>query len=140
MALVHSFEKSGNFLFKYRGQIPAIIFLIALPVVFYKAQPLFSTLKFHIFLQVITVLSVIVSLIGIIIRAMPLVRPARHVRRNRDWKLAKQLNTQGIYSIVRHPLYQNYFMWAGLLMFTYSVSLFCCFACLLAILRTDNVC
>lgn len=129
MALVHSFEKSGNFLFKYRGQIPAIIFLIALPVVFYKAPKLlffsFSS-KFHIFLQVITVFSVIVSLIGIIIRAYAIgTTPHGTSGRNRDKQLAKQLNTQGIYSIVRHPLYLgNYFMWAGLLMFTYSVSLF----------------
>ena len=35
MALIHSFEKSGNFLFKYRGQIPVIIFLGALPFVYF---------------------------------------------------------------------------------------------------------
>ena len=33
MALIQTFEKEGNFLFKYRGQFPIILFLIAIPFV-----------------------------------------------------------------------------------------------------------
>ena len=35
MSLLNSFEKQGNFLFKYRGQFPVILFLIALPFMYY---------------------------------------------------------------------------------------------------------
>ena len=33
MALINEIEKQGNFLFKYRGQFPIILFLIAIPFV-----------------------------------------------------------------------------------------------------------
>ena len=33
MALIQTFEKEGNFLFKYRGQFPIILILIAIPFV-----------------------------------------------------------------------------------------------------------
>ncbi|MDG2465080.1 MAG: hypothetical protein P8M61_08330, partial [Crocinitomicaceae bacterium] len=35
MALIHSLEKNGNFLFKYRGQIPIVLFAMAIPVVYF---------------------------------------------------------------------------------------------------------
>jgi len=34
MALVQTFEKQGNFLFKYRGQFPIILFFITIPFIF----------------------------------------------------------------------------------------------------------
>jgi len=42
MALIHSLEKSGNTLFKYRGQIPAILFLTAVPVIYYTDYEVIS--------------------------------------------------------------------------------------------------
>ena len=33
MALVQTFEKQGNFLFKYRRQFPVILFLLAIPFI-----------------------------------------------------------------------------------------------------------
>ena len=37
-------------------------------------------------------------------------------------QVADALNTKGIYSTVRHPLYLgNYFMWIGIVMFTYNI-------------------
>ncbi|MFN5910333.1 MAG: hypothetical protein ACK45H_03265, partial [Bacteroidota bacterium] len=35
MALIHSFEKSGNTLFRYRGQLPVLLFLMSVPVVYF---------------------------------------------------------------------------------------------------------
>lgn len=45
--------------------------------------------------------------------------------RNTEKQVAKELNSKGIYSIVRHPLYLgNYLMWAGFLLFTFDILLF----------------
>ena len=34
MSLVNSLEKQGNFLFKYRGQFPVLLFVLAVPFLF----------------------------------------------------------------------------------------------------------
>ena len=34
MSLEQSFEKQGNFLFKYRGQFPLILFLLSIPFIY----------------------------------------------------------------------------------------------------------
>ncbi len=34
MALVNSWEKQGNFLFKYRGQFPVLLFAMAIPFIY----------------------------------------------------------------------------------------------------------
>ena len=43
MALVDSFEKNGNILFKHRGQIPVLIFIAGLIAVFYKKTVLYCS-------------------------------------------------------------------------------------------------
>ncbi len=35
MTLLRSMEKQGNFLFKYRGQFPIILFLLAVPFMYF---------------------------------------------------------------------------------------------------------
>ena len=43
--------------------------------------------------------------------------------RNTEEQVAEQLNSSGIYSTVRHPLYLgNYLMWIGIVLFTKSIS------------------
>ena len=34
MALVNEFEKQGNFLFRYRGQFPVLLFILAVPFLY----------------------------------------------------------------------------------------------------------
>ena len=51
--------------------------------------------------------------------------------RNTKEQVADALNTRGLYSIVRHPLYLgNFFMWFGIAMFTSAIWFMVCF-CLL---------
>ena len=116
MSLIHEFERSGNLLFRYRGQIPVVFFLLAAPVVLFSEQSWFSGKGG----MVITIVSVVVSLTGLIIRAYTIgTTPAGTSGRNTQQQVAEALNSTGIYSVVRHPLYLgNYLMWAGLLMFT----------------------
>lgn len=116
MSLIHEFERSGNFLFRYRGQIPVVFFLLAAPVVlFSNYEWMGPQISFAL-----SLVSILVSLAGILVRAYTIgTTPAGTSGRNRDKQVAEQLNSTGIYSVVRHPLYLgNYMMWAGLLLFT----------------------
>jgi len=121
MALVDSFEKSGNWLFRYRGQIPVALFIAAVPVVYFTDTSFLSRASENI----ITIISISISLLGFVIRAISIgTTPAGTSGRNtREGQVAEALNTKGIYSMVRHPLYLgNYFMWIGIVLFTFNFS------------------
>jgi len=118
MALIHSFEKSGNILFKYRGQIPLILFIIALPVIYFTNYTIISdSLN-----SILTIVAISLSILGFLIRAISIgTTPKGTSGRNTKNQVAESLNETGIYSTVRHPLYLgNYFMWIGIVLFTYN--------------------
>ena len=121
MALVHSFEKNGNILFKYRGQIPVILFLMSIPTVYFTDYQLFDSNETLDLILFIT--CVLFSFSGQVIRAIAIGTSSKHTSgRNTKEQVADALNTKGIYSTVRHPLYLgNYFMWIGIVMFTYNI-------------------
>jgi len=118
MALIHSFEQSGNTLFRHRGQIPLFIFITAIPIIFLTDTTIFN----DTFYLILTVFSIIVALSGFIIRAYTIgTTPKGTSGRNTREQVAESLNTKGIYSTLRHPLYLgNYLMWLGLLLFTFN--------------------
>jgi len=113
MALQESIEKQGNFLFRYRSFLPLII-LVAGIVVF-----VFNNIKGGLpewdCYRTIEYISVAVSGLGLLIRIIAVGHsPANTSGRNTKTQLADEINTTGIYSTVRHPLYLgNFFMWAG---------------------------
>jgi protein-S-isoprenylcysteine O-methyltransferase Ste14 len=121
MALVHSFEKTGNTLFKYRGQIPVILFLLSVPAIYFTD---YEFLKENENLDLILLITCAVfSFLGQVIRAIAIGTSNKNTSgRNTKEQVAEALNTKGIYSTVRHPLYLgNYFMWIGIVMFTYNL-------------------
>ena len=119
MALIHSFEKSGNFLFRKRGQIPVILFLLVIPVLYYTNPSMLS----EITRISLTYVAMLVSLCGFIIRAIAIgTTPKGTSGRNTNEQVAESLNRTGIYSTSRHPLYLgNYFMWIGIVIFTFNL-------------------
>ena len=121
MALVHSFEKNGNILFKYRGQIPVILFLMSIPTVYFTDYKLFNSN--HTLDLILFITCILFSFSGQVIRAIAIGTSSKHTSgRNTKEQVADALNTKGIYSTVRHPLYLgNYFMWIGIVMFTYNI-------------------
>ena len=121
MALVHSFEKNGNILFKYRGQIPFILFVLSFPVVYFTDYEFLKKSKSLELVLLITCF--LVSVAGQIIRAIAIGTSNKHTSgRNTKEQVAEALNTKGIYSTVRHPLYLgNYFMWIGIVMYTFNI-------------------
>lgn len=119
MALIHTFESSGNKLFRYRGQIPLILFLASVPVIYFTDVTAFpEELK-----MILLIICAIVSFIGFLIRAISIgTTPKNTSGRNTKEQIADTVNQTGIYSTVRHPLYLgNYFMWIGIVGFTFNI-------------------
>ena len=117
MSLVNSWEEQGNFLFKYRGQFPVLLFLLAVPFLF-LTDVVNETDKI-----IWNSVSVFVSIIGFLIRFYTIgTTPKGTSGRNTKKQIADFLNSVGIYSILRHPLYLgNYLIWIGIAIFTYNI-------------------
>jgi protein-S-isoprenylcysteine O-methyltransferase Ste14 len=119
MALLHSFEKSGNTLFKYRGQIPVLLFFLAVPVIYFtKYDQIEEPVQIGL-----TVVSLLLSIIGFVIRAYAIgTTPKGTSGRNTEEQVAESLNKTGIYSSLRHPLYLgNFLIWIGIVVFTFNI-------------------
>jgi protein-S-isoprenylcysteine O-methyltransferase Ste14 len=117
MALVHEFEKSGNWLFKRRGWLPVFLIITGLILMYYvnRQSILFNSTEEMIFLGI--------SLFGQAIRILTVGFTPRNTsgRNTINGQIADEINVRGIYSVVRHPLYLgNFFMWLGPSMFLRS--------------------
>jgi len=114
MALVHEFERSGNWLFKRRSWLPATFIVIGIIVLYLTNRQaiIFNTTAELIFLGV--------SLLGEAIRIYTVGYAPKNTsgRNTAAGQIADELNTTGIYSLVRHPLYiGNFCMWLGPVLF-----------------------
>ncbi len=120
MALQEELKRQGDFLFIHRSYLPIIILVIGLSVFTYsgyhKAEnpdTWFSVAYDYICLGV--------SLSGLLIRVVTVGHTPKNTsgRNTKAGQVAEELNTSGIYSTVRHPLYLgNFFMWLGVAMLT----------------------
>lgn len=117
MALKEEFEKQGIWLFRYRGTIPIIILLIGY-ILYLRTEIHPET--FFLKGSSYEMFCLLLSLIGLGIRVYTVGYTPRNTSgRNTKEQVADKLNTTGIYSIVRHPLYLgNFFMWVGPAMLT----------------------
>ncbi|MBV6646852.1 MAG: DUF1295 domain-containing protein [Cyclobacteriaceae bacterium] len=114
MPLLEEMESQGSFLFRHRGILP-ILMLGAGVLVFrftYESRFLVTLIPFSSWCYI----CLGVSLFGLMVRMYTVGHTAfKSSGRNTDGQLAHSLNTSGIYSIVRHPLYVgNFFMWFGI--------------------------
>ena len=117
MSIIKSNIKLGNIFFKYRTYIPILFIFPLLIISSIKPQLFFRTNNIWL------ALCFFVTCIGQCIRIFTLgYTPKGTSGRNTGRQLASSLNTKGIYSTVRHPLYLgNYLIWLGLLLFFYNI-------------------
>lgn len=119
MALVHEFENSGNWLFKRRSWLPVFMIVAGIIAMY------LSNRQAIIFDMRDELLFLGVSILGEIIRILTVGFAPRNTsgRNTVNGQIADELNTTGIYSILRHPLYLgNFFMWLGPVLFLRSIS------------------
>jgi protein-S-isoprenylcysteine O-methyltransferase Ste14 len=115
MALKDEFIRAGNWLFRWRSFLPLLLltlFIIGLKDFNYP----YGSQKLSILWQMFCLG---VSFLGLTIRAVTIgYVPSGTSGRNTRKQVAGSLNTTGMYSIVRHPLYLgNYFIWLGISLF-----------------------
>jgi len=127
MALKEQLENSGNWLFRWRSYLPLLMMGIAL-IDMRRFTYLDSNYNLNLYWEACCL---IVSFARVVIRAaVDGCVPEGTSGRNTLGQEAASLNTTGMYSIVRHPLYLgNFFIWLGISMFMrhWYVSLICTF-------------
>lgn len=124
MTVKDQMEKQGIWLFRYRSILP----LIVLGFGFYEymrtelnpERYLLEETHYEIYFEFFCLA---VSLLGLAIRIWTVgYTPANTSGRNVKGQVADELNTTGLYSVVRNPLYLgNFLMWLGIGMLTMNV-------------------
>ncbi len=112
MTLRNQLEQNGSWLFRHRSYLP----IIAIPV-FLAYLPTFTYLgASHQMNEWWQIFCLLISFSGLAIRIMTIGRaPIGTSGRNTREQVANTLNTTGIYSVVRHPLYLgNYLVFFGM--------------------------
>lgn len=111
MTLQEEFERSGAWLFRWRSYLPLALTSIILPAMLQFHYPGDSK-KLH---DLWAMACLLVSFFGLGVRIITTGHTSKRTSgRNTKRQAANTLNTTGMYSIVRHPLYVgNLFMFIG---------------------------
>jgi len=112
--------EQGEWLFKHRSYLP----LVLLPFVVLAAarQPYIERLWGVEVENTYDIFCILISFIGLLLRCYTVgYVPSGTSGRNTEGQEASTLNTSGIYSVVRHPLYLgNFIIYLGAILFTQS--------------------
>lgn len=107
MALLNELEIQGNWLFRWRSYLPFLLVVLIAVAFRHFDYPFHNYFVHEVWEQACLGL----SLFGLLIRAVTIgYAPARTSGRNTEGQIADELNTTGIYSTVRHPLYLGNFL------------------------------
>ena len=137
MKLYNQILQTGNYIFKYRGQIPVFLLILVIPIIYETTY--YNLLKTHI-TSIIQYFGLLISILGLFVRYITIATtPKGTSGRNRNLQIAEELNTKGIYSIVRNPLYlANFIIWVGISVYSLSYIL-TILICLLFIIKYERI-
>ncbi|HEY7478913.1 MAG TPA: isoprenylcysteine carboxylmethyltransferase family protein [Gemmatimonadales bacterium] len=115
MGLREEFEATGTWLFRRRGYLPLLLF----PLLLVAADGSRYPSEDHRLDLVWEIVALLLALAGLGLRVATVGFVPRDTSgRNTGAPRAESLNTSGLYSVVRHPLYLgNYLMWLGVALF-----------------------
>lgn len=121
MALKEEFRSQGNWLFRHRSFLPIIPLVIAL---FVYIQSSINSEYSGINNTYFEIIAILISILGLIVRIITVGHTPKNTsgRNTKIGQLADSVNTTGIYSVVRHPLYLgNFLMWLGIAVWTINL-------------------
>lgn len=100
----------GNLLFKYRGILPVPVIILSIILFYYSDSQQISLQQF--------IFSLAVSISGLVVRVVSVGYAFNKTSgKNTKKQIADSLNTTGIYSLLRNPLYlANYLNWLGVIL------------------------
>ncbi len=126
----------GNWLFRHRSYLPLLLAIFVVLALIQK-MPLddYPTIQ-----KIYNGFCILISVIGLWVRIITIGQvPKRTSGRNTRSQIADTLNTTGIYSMVRHPLYLgNFLMWLGVILYTEHIW-FIVFFCVLYALYYERI-
>ena len=124
----------GEFFFKYRGQIPVFVLVLAFPTLYFTNHIQSLILDFNV-----NVISLLLILFGCMLRYITIGFSYPNTSgRNRDSQVAEKLNKYSLYSISRNPLYlSNMLIWTGIVV--RSNNLLYILICLITMISMYNI-
>lgn len=116
MALQEEMEQQGNILFRYRSWLP--LFILGAGLAVYLLEVWKGNIDYSSDItKVYQIAGLAVAFLGLLVRVYTVGHTPKNTsgRNTEKGQVAEQLNSTGIYSMVRHPLYVgNFLMWLGI--------------------------
>ena len=108
--LIEEWTRAGNWLFRWRGHLPLLVLIFLMWVSYSSSTSAVAAGR----LDVWELVGILIGVVGLGLRAWTVGHAPRGTSYRSQEPEATMLSTEGIYSVVRHPLYLgNFVLWIG---------------------------